>query len=297
MITKKISFDGGGALEITTARLRMVVTTEFGPRIAFLGRPGGQNLFYWHVDKVNREGWRLLGGHRVWITRPMADESEDAYAADNGPCEFEEAGGLLSVTGAAHPFLKTRRGVRIRALDENAFEVTSFVTNVGPMLYSGGVWCLTCIQPRAGMTFGIPLGDRHLDWDVVKLVFARAWAGHTSRVEDPQIRFNEEFMIVEPQGVETKRMLWAPLGALAMTWPAERLSFVKRTQSDPNAQYPLGCNLAIYVAPDNTMVEMETCGAERTLRPGETAVNVETWRVSDEVFDWSDAAPVVHGTS
>jgi len=293
MKTRKINFDGCAGLEIATPRLRMVVTVDIGPRIAFLGRPDGENLFYWHVDDPGREGWRPLGGHRVWATRPMADESEDAYAADNEPCKFEESDKFVTVTGAIHPFLKTQRGVRIRPLDDDAFEVTSFVHNLGPMLYSAGVWCPTCILPRPGMTFGIPLGDRHLSWDVVKMVIPRAWAGHTSRINDPQIRFNEEFMVVEPQGVEAKRMVWAPLGILAMTWPEARLSFIKRTQSDPHAQYPQGCNLAVYIGPENYMVEMETCGAERTLMPGDTAVNVETWRLSDEVLDWSDADRVI----
>ena len=293
MRTRKIDFEGCQAVELTTSRLRLVVTTDRGPRIAFLGRPAGENLFYWHLDEAGRDGWRLLGGHRVWATRPMADESEDAYAADNEPCDVDEAGGTVTVTGAVHPFLKTRRGVTIRELDADAFEVTSFVENSGPMLYSAGVWGLTCVQPRNGMSFGIPLGDRRLDWDVVKIVLARTWAGHTSRLDDPQIRFNQEFMIVQPQGVETKRMVWAPRGIVAMTWPDKGLSFLKRTHSDPNAQYPLGCNLALYVGPENSVVEMETYGAERALVPGQTAVNIETWRVADEAFDWSDLEAVI----
>ena len=297
MKSRKVEFDGCEALEISTARLRAVITLDRGPRIAFLGRPGGENLFYWHVDEAGRNGWRMLGGHRVWVTRPMADESEDTYAADNEPCELKESAGGVSVTGALHPFLKTRRGLSLREVDDESLEVTSFVLNAGSMLYSAGVWCPTCTLPRPGMSFGIPLGDRRLSWDLVKIVFARTWAGHTARANDPQIRLNEEFMIIEPQGIETKRMLWAPLGIIAMTWPEKGLSFIKRTRSDPGAQYPLGCNLAVYVGPQNFMVEMETCGAERTLAPGELAVNVETWRVSDEVFDWSDAELVIRNAA
>lgn len=293
MNTRKVDFERCASLEVQTARLRLVVTLDRGPRIAFLGRPDGENLFYWQVDDKGKDDWRLLGGHRVWATRPMADESEDAYAADNEPCELAEVNGTITVTGALHPFLKTRRGVRIREVGEDAFEVTSFVHNAGPMLYSTGVWCIACIKPRPGMTFGIPLGDHQLTWDYVRIFFPRSWAGHSARVNDPQIRFNEEFMIVEPQGVETKRMLWAPRGILAMTWPEKGLSFIKRSKADVNGQYPQGCNLAVYVAPRNSMVEMESCAAERALMPGETALNVETWRVTDEVFDWSDPERVI----
>ncbi len=290
MRTSPIKFDGLRALEITTAQRRVIVTTDLGPRIASFGRLEGENLFYWKVNDLGREGWRLLGGHRVWATRPMADESEDAYAADNGPCDVSEADGVVTVTGALHPFLKTRRGVTIRSVDECTFEVTSFIRNESSMLYSAGVWCPTCIVPRPGMTFGVPLGDRGLSWDVVKLVIPRTWADHTSLVNDPQIRLEEEFMVVQPAGVEAKRSLWAPWGTIAMTWPERGLSFIKRTHSDPAGQYPLGCNLALYIGPGNFMVEMETYGEERTVMPGDTVVNVETWKLVDEVFDWQDPA-------
>jgi hypothetical protein len=289
MKTSSIDFDGLSALEITTSRLRMVVVTSLGPRVAYLGRPGGDNLLHWRVDNGGRKGWRLLGGHRVWATRPMADESEDAYAADNEPCQVSMLEGAATVTGAQHPFLRTRRGLTIREVDSDTLEVTSFVTNDGPMLYSGSAWGLTCIQPRSGMTFGIPLGDRSLAWDIIKMVMPRTWADHTAPVNDPQIRFNEEFMIVEPQGVETKRMLWAPRGLIAMTWPEKRLSFVKRTSSIPGGRYPLDCNLAIYVGPGNFMADMESFSEEKNLQPGQTVANVERWKLADETLEWKDA--------
>ncbi len=293
MNARKVTFDGLEALEITTSQLRMVVVTQVGPRIAFLGKTGGDNLFYWKNDDQGREGWKLRGGHRVWATRPLADESEDAYAADNEPCQVETAGDVVRVTGAVHPFLKTARGVEIRSIDAGTFQVTNFVTNCGPMLYSGGVWALTCTNPSGGKTYGIPLGDRSKPWDLVEIIIPRAWDGHTSHVDDPQVRLNENFMIVKPEGVETKRMLMAPFGILAMTSPEQNLTFIKRSPYNPEGRYPLGCNLAIYVGPDNFMVEMETCAAERTVMSGETIVNSETWKVVDETFDWQSPERLV----
>jgi hypothetical protein len=120
------------------------------------------------------------------------------------------------------------------------------------------------------------------------MVIPRTFAGHTARVDDPQVRLNEEFMVVEPQGVETKRMLWAPRGIIAMSWPEQHLSFVKRTRSNPCGQYPQGCNLAIFVGTDNFMVEMESYGEEQPVMPGGRISNLETWQLLDEVFDWQD---------
>ena len=172
MNTKQIDFDGLQALEITTLKLRMVLVTSMGPRIAFLGHINNGNLFYWNNNELGREGWRLGGGHRVWVTRPGADESEDAYAEDNETCQISVETDSVTVASPIHNRLKTSRGITVRELDPQTFEVTSFITNSGPMLYSGGVWSPTCVDPSEGKQFGIPLGDRKLSWDIDQIGYS-----------------------------------------------------------------------------------------------------------------------------
>lgn len=285
---KQIKFDGFNALEIITHQTRMVVVTSMGPRIAFWGRPKGENLLYWQNNDLGREGWLLLGGHRVWVTRPGADEAEDAYAVDNDPCTVEAIQNGVRITGGEHPVFKIKRGLEIYQCSDDSFEVVSFLTNQGPMLYSGGVWAPTCIDPVGGKEFGILLGDRDLTWDLVKIVIPRKFAGHAARVNDPQITYTEDFMIIRPEGVESKRMVMAPHGIIAMSWPEKNLSFAKKAAYNPQAQYPLGCNLAVYIGPDNFMVEMESYGAEQTVLPGQSIYNQEIWRLVEGVIDWDD---------
>jgi len=288
-----IQYDGFDAIEILTPATRMVLVTGMGPRIAFWGKPGEDNLLYWENNDIGREDWRLLGGHRVWITRPGADESEDTYADDNEPCEIIETELGIRVSGSIHPMLKIQRGIEIQQVNENSFNVISFLTNQGPMLYSGGVWAPTCIDPCGGKEFGIILGNRELSWDLIKIVIPRTFAGHTSQINDDQICFTDDFMILRPKGVETKRMVMAPHGIIALTWPSKNLSFIKKSPFNPQGNYPLGCNLALYVGPDNFMVEMETYGAEQTVLPGETITNHETWQLVNQVFKWSKPEEVI----
>jgi len=59
---QEIDFEGCQAVELTTSRLRLVVTTDRGPRIGVSWGAGRRNLFYWHLDEAGRDGWRLLGG-------------------------------------------------------------------------------------------------------------------------------------------------------------------------------------------------------------------------------------------
>ncbi|MGE5191146.1 MAG: hypothetical protein ACM3U2_01510 [Deltaproteobacteria bacterium] len=194
----------------------------------------------------------------------------------------------MTITGAAHHFLQVRRGLRIRPIDDSTVDVTGFVRNEGAMLYSAGVWSLTCTNPAGGKEYGIPLFTPNGLWEVATVVFPRRWAGHTSRPDDPQISMNSDFMIVRPQGVESKRALRAEPGILALTWPEKRLSFIKRAPFNPAGNYPLGCNLSFYIGPDNFMVEMETMGEERTLLPGESVENTETWKLVDDVLHWTE---------
>lgn len=290
MNINKILFDNLEAYELTTAKIKMVVVTELGPRIAFLGKPGGDNLLYWQNNDIGRENWRLRGGHRVWVSRPLADEAEDAYAGDNDPCMVAIKENELVVTGGINPVFKIQRGIRIRCIDDSTLSVTSFLTNQGPFLYSGGVWAVTCINPCGGKEFAIPLGDRRSGWDIIKLVIPRKFADHTSPVNDPQITFNDDFMIVKPQGIETKRMVMAPMGICAMTWPQQNISFVKYHPFKPNARYPQECNLAIYNAPSNLMSEMESFGEEQTVLPGDTIENLEIWKLLDQKLNWQEPA-------
>jgi hypothetical protein len=288
MELRKIDFYGFEAIELKTQKARMVVVTSVGPRVAFFGKLGGENLLYWKNDDIGYGEWRLLGGHRVWISRPGADESEDAYAPDNNSCKVVTYSDGIDVSGEILAGSKTQRGLRIRILNESTFQVTSFITNCGPFLYSGGVWAATCINPTGGKQFGILLGDRQLSWDLIKIVIPRKFAVHTSPLNDPQITFTEDFMVINPVGIETKRMVMAPQGIIAMTWPEKGLSFLKRSRYNPHANYPQGCNIAIYNGSNNLMFEMETFGEEQTVLPGDTIENQETWIIVERVYDWNN---------
>jgi hypothetical protein len=280
---------GLAAVELATARLEVLVVTGAGPRIASFGPRGGRSLLFWDAAKTHRRGaWRLFGGHRVWVTRPLADESEEAYAEDNLPCEVIASERGVTAIGAAHPVYKLRRSLAVELLSDDTLLVKNRIENAGDMLWSGGVWGLTCTLPREGTTYGIPLGDDSA-WDSFSVVIPRRWGGgHTSLVNDPQLRFTEDCLIVRPAGRECKRMLQAPRGLIGMTDPGERVSFLKKTEYVPGASYPLGTNLAIYIGPGNFMVEMESMGPERALKPGEALESVERWALRPPV-DWSEA--------
>lgn len=280
----KTKFSGHDAIEISTKKLKILIVTDCGPRIAFFGKIDGENLLFWDDENRGRNDWKLRGGHRVWVARPGADEAEETYFADNNPCEIITDHDSITVLGAVDATIKTQRGIKITILDDNKLAVDNIVTNKSDMLYSGHVWALTCTNPNPERQYGIPLGDDSA-WDCFKMVYYRRWGGeHTGQVNDPQISLIQDMLLINPQGIETKRMVEAPFGVIAMDAPDQNTTFIKKVAYDAQAKYPLGCNFAFYIGPENFMVELESMGPEVTLKPDSTTIWRETWTLTEKSY-------------
>jgi len=279
---RPITFEGLAAIELCTPALRVVALTAKGPRLAFWGRPGGENLLLWKPGKYFRGEWELMGGHRLWAARPGADEAEETYATDNQPCTVKVSANGFTVTGALDPAQKTRRGLTVTATADGRITLDHFLRNESDMLWSGGLWALTCTVPSKKSTYTLPLGDGS-SWDYATIVSFRTWGGGHGGVGfgDQQFKFTEDAMELRPSGRENKRMLKADAGIIAWHDPARKLLFAKHSAYDPAGNYPLGTNLAVYVGPKNFMVEMETMGAFATLKPGQVLKHRETWLLAD----------------
>lgn len=279
---KRIKFGGLAAIELRTAKLRLVALTAKGPRIAFWGRPGGDNLLLWAPGKYRRGQWELMGGHRLWVTRPGADEAEETYAPDNQPCSVEIGARGFTVTAATDPVLRTQRGFTVTALAPDRIAVDHFVINRSAMLWSGGAWAITCTRPSPATTYTVPLGDGS-DWDYATVVAVRKWGDNQGRKTfyDPQFELTDDALRLIPGGVESKRMVKADAGIIAMHDPAQRLVFAKQSDYRPDAQYPLGTNLALYTGKDSFVAEMESMGPFATLKPQQILRHTETWLLRD----------------
>lgn len=280
------------AVELKTAAFRMVVVTDMGPRIAHFSPLKGANLLFWDgKNKYSRGKWLLKGGHRVWTTRPGADESEESYLDDNSAGSVSETDEGVVFCGSPHKTFGIRKGFTVCQVAENVVDIENFVINESDMLWSGGVWSITCTDPSGGASYGIPLGDDS-GWDSFNMTYFKKWGGgHTARVNDPQIAMTENMLLVKPRGVEAKRALEAPLGMIGMLAKKQKCSFFKIAPPVKGMTYPCGCNVAFYIGPKNFMVEMETMSPEVTLKPGEMLANTERWVLTDPI-DWSQTAKI-----
>src|SRR5437870_3151754 len=119
----------------------MVVVHEIGPRIASFGFGGlggpRDNLLYWNdAGDVGRGHWRLRGGHRLWLTRPLADETEETYAPDDVRCRVRRMRDGVVVT-APPDAARLEKSLSVRE-HRGAWIIEHRVRNVGDMMWSGG---------------------------------------------------------------------------------------------------------------------------------------------------------------
>jgi hypothetical protein len=284
---KKTEFDGLEALEILTSKAKLVAITAMGPRIAHFGARKGRNLLFWdYVRKYKRGEWHLMGGHRVWITRPMGDEAEETYAEDNLPCTVKVTARGAEINGGIHPVYRTSKTIAIKVLADDTLQIENRITNHSEMIWSGGVWGLTCTLPKANTSYGIPLG-REGAWDIFLIGYPKRWAGEQhAKVNDPAVRLTEDCMLIRPKGQISKRMVLAPQGIIGMTDPGEKLSFIKHSPYVDGPGYPMGCNVAYYAGKKNFMMEMEFMGQTQSVLPGASISSMETWMLRKQV-DWS----------
>lgn len=276
MDIREVEWQGLKAIQADYQDSRMVIVSEFGPRIAFFGRIDGRNLLFWDSKNRGRKEWLIRGGHRVWNMTKDADETELTYSPDNAPCSVEVERDVLTVWGQLDVTNMSRRGISVTAGEEGSFIVTSQVENAGDMLLSCGVWGLTCTLPMEGTRYEFPLGDGS-GWDTFRSVQFRKWGPCEGGFGDSQFKIARDKFIVTPDGRQAKQMFHIPQGEGVMLNPKGYPDFKKMTLYDVNAHYPDGCNFAMYIGDKNWMVEFETMGSMVTLKPGMTQRMTEIW--------------------
>lgn len=288
---------GLAAVELTTSALRLVAVHGAGPRLAWFGPAGGDNLLLWddaqplkYQRTAPGKAWSLRGGHRVWTAGMGADENETTYRPDDAAGTCETAADGFTVTAAHDPETRTRRSIRVRILRDDRLEVVNSIANEGDMLCGLGLWGLTCSKPNASTRYVIPLGDQ-TDWDTTTITVFRTWAGHgTGSFREEQFELTDDAYVLTPRGRETKRMITSPAGSIAMVDAQRDLTFAIATTYEPHIPYPTHANLAVYVGPDNFMVEMETMGPHVVLKPGQRLDHRQVWTLGKGAIPLTGAA-------
>jgi hypothetical protein len=280
---KEIEYLGmPGCLELTNGDARLVIPTEFGPRILFYGLDEGENVFGWHPEaavETELGTWRPYGGHRLWAA---PENMPLSYAPDNDPVEHR-AGGDLSITVAGTP--DPTRGLQKEltvTLAEKGSDITvdHRITNRGQAAVEISAWALSIM--RSGGEAVVPnepfapySGDNLLPvrsmalWSYTDLTDPR-WKISQNAIRlrcDDRYDSQQKFGVLNKQG-------WVAYGL-------HDVKFVKRFDYMDGVSYPdLNSNTEIYTA--GGFIEVETVSPLKMVPPGASVEYQERWKLASK---------------
>lgn len=280
MITR-ISYHGfTECLEISNGDARVIVSTEFGPRILFYALDGEENILGWHGEaKVETDLgiWKPYGGHRLWIA---PENMPLSYAPDNDPVEVEELGELsVQLVQPVDTNRATQKEMTI-VLDPagSGVSVEHRIENLGESEIEISAWALTIMAPGGeAIVPNEPFGGYSPD-NLLPVRTMALWP--YTDLTDPRWKFEKEAIrlrVDESIHSQQKFGVLNKQGWVGYEW--RDLMFTKRFDFVEGAVYPdMNSNVEIYT--DGGFVEVETLSPLQTILPGDSVEYTETWELT-----------------
>jgi len=272
------------AYTLTINDMQMVVVTEVGPRVMSLSVGGGENiLFNDDALEIQAGDWRIYGGHRFWIS----PETVVSYAPDNSACVVKQQDGVFSAMAPVAPDTLLQKRFEILEQD-GKFLLRHVVRNTGTMLYQGGLWGLTCVNPTGKVFF--PWGRPGNVWETKSIQYWPKWGGtHTSDVASSQWKQTSDLFVIEPTGEEGKVGTAGYEGFIGLSRPD--CTFFKCFTHLEGANYPdNGCSVEAYTC--SAFIELETLSPSYILYPEEEFSHAEHWFITSRTVDPYDGVAV-----
>ena len=274
MLNKVVYQGVTDCFELSKGTVKVVIASEFGPRILGYSFLDGPNILGWHPEaKVDTSlgTWYPRGGHRLWIA---PENNPVSYAPDNDPVEVVESSDLsLTLRGREDAAGNTKQ--MTITLADSGTEVTIDHELTIAEARDAAAWSLTIMAP--GGTVVIP-NEPFAPYSPEHLLPVRSMAlwSYTdftdSRWEftkdDIRLRVDESLGHQQKLGV-LNRQGWA-----AYEWQGIR--FEKQVEVVDDATYPDdNSNFEFYAA--GGFVEIETLSSLKSVNSGDSVDHRETW--------------------
>lgn len=254
-------------LLIDNGVIELGVPLHFGLRVAHFAFLNEPNVFFVQPRDMTRfctdEGWRIRGGHRLWL----APETAADYAPDNDDITWRIEGETLVCTQARDTALGVVKTFEI-TLSENRAQVTHRVQNVSGKTRRAALWALSVMRP--GGTLHVPLPQREGGMD--PLWHLSAW--DYTVLGDERLRFEKDAIRVTQRPAAQKLKIGVGHPAGAVCYETGDVMFYKHIPLDKEGTYPDGgVSFECFISDD--MAEIEGLSPLFDVAPGQTAVYTE----------------------
>lgn len=304
MNVEKMSFGGwDNCYRLYNDHVDAIVTTDVGPRIIYFGLRDGDNMLHTIPEDMGKTGgdaWRSYGGHRLWHAPEVNPRT---YQPDNVPVEHFDLDNIHYFIPPVEESTGIQKQISMFFKNETLVIDHTF-TNTGMWPIELAPWAVTVMKPGGVAILPLPPHIAH-DLQLLPTHALTLW-GYTS-LNDSRLHFGDKYILMKQDsqmqspikiGLQViQEYLWS-VGWLA--YVNDDTLFVKSFHPPlSETTYPdMGTQVEVYS--DQNLLELETLGGLRQLRPDETVTHREYWSVhpniskpQDDVQIGQDILPIV----
>jgi hypothetical protein len=269
------------SVKLSNGIVDLIVTTDVGPRVIFLGFSGQSNELYENPDtlgKVGGDSWNIYGGHRFWHAPEVKPRT---YFPDNHSVKYESHENWTKFIQNTESLTGIQKEIHFK-LNPVLAQVTVVHRLINHNVWAVDLapWALTVMA--AGGKGIIPLPTRGLHTEKLLPANTMTFWAYTN-MADPRWTWGAEYVVLnqDPSAKIPQKMgAYVPDGWVAYARNDHLL--VKKVDYQPGQIYPdLGCNVEMFT--DQNFLEIETLGPMTHLEPGKSLDHIEGWFLYDHV--------------
>ena len=270
--------------------LKLIVTTEVGPRIMYFGPEDGPNML---LVRKEHEGlkdgeYHSYGGHRLWIA---PERKPNTYAPDSFPVEEEEIPNGIKLSSPTDEFgIQKSMAIVVRS---SFFEIQHQVTNHSDKPVTLAPWAITVMAPGGEcLVPQNPIRAQAND-NLLPIQNIVLW-GYTE-MTDPRYTWGRRVIRLRSTDDQSPTKFGAFVHAGLAAYCNLGYTFVKRFYTYHGEPLPdRGCNFESYTK--QGMLEVESLAPLQTIEPGKKSdTHIERWtlvpgttapQADDEAYEW-----------
>ena len=217
-------------------------------------------------DFTTEEGWRIRGGHRLWL----APENIDTYCPDNESISYCIQDETITLYQKTDRRLGVKKSIQISFGKGASVSLVHGIQNCKQEAITRSLWAISAMAP--GGTEVIPLGHQKESMSPYQHI---SWWDNTC-LNDERVTYRKESIQIKhlPIRSEYKIGIWRPDGCVC--YINRGVIFEKSYDMRRDAIYPDG-NVSFETFFCVHMAEMESLSPLITIAPGESAYHKEIW--------------------
>ena len=283
---ERCSFAGfDGCIVLRQGNLKLIVTTEVGPRILYFGPSDGPNML---LVRKEHEGlkdgeYHSYGGHRLWIA---PERKPNTYTPDSFPVTEKAIPGGVKLSSPVDEF-GIQKSLKILARD-SFFEIRHAVANKSSEPVTLAPWAITVMAPGGEVIIPHNPTRPQADDNLLPIQNIVLWG--YAEMTDPRYTWGRKVIRLRSTNDPNPTKFGAFVHAGLVAYSNLEHTFVKRFYTYHDEPLPdRGCNFESYTKAG--MLEVETLAPLQTIPPGEKSdTHVERWTLTPGMAPANDEA-------